>query len=185
MKGLTLFMLMAVIPSATLAETAGQAEVRQELERMFAPTPGPRPHPSQVMTPLIRKYGRENVADIAVQPLTAALKGTNNYFMQEQIAWALFELKDPRSVGALVEFLRIEKFGDWGAEKTLIAIGEPAVAPLVEAFRSGNTNQQFLQKAAKVLGELKDVRAVAGLIEGLASSDRSLPRVCAEALASI
>ena len=134
MKGLTLFVMMAVLPSATFAETAGQAEVRQEVERIFAPTPGPRPHPSQVITPLIRKYGRENVADIALQPLTAALKGTNNYFMQEQIAWALFELKDPRSVGPLVEFLRMEKFGDWGAEKTLIAIGEPAVVPLVEAL---------------------------------------------------
>jgi HEAT repeat protein len=166
------------------AQTPAEAEVRKELETLFEPSTRPRPAPSQVMQGLVQKHGRQTVADLAIEPLTAALNGTN-YQMREQVAWALFELKDPRSVGPLISFLQVEKFGDWAAEKALIAIGEPALTPLIEAFRSQTTNGQFREKAAKVLGELRHAKAVEPLLEGLASNDRSLPRVCAEALGKV
>ena len=139
---------------------------------------------SQVIEALVRKHGREAVAGAAIEPLIAALKGTS-YRTRESAAWALFELKDPRAVEPLIEFLRVENSGDWGAEQALIAIGEPAVGPLVVAFEAGKANPHFLQKAAKVLGELKDPRAVGPLLEVFAMKDPELPRVCGEALGKI
>src|SRR6266446_2174951 len=178
-----LLWLIPFFPAAGLAQTAA-VEVRAAVEAMIEPSTKPRVAPSQVIQGLIRKHGRETVADAAIGPLTAALNGTN-YQTRESVAWALLELKDPRAAEPLIEFLRVENLGDWGAEKALIAIGEPVVGPLVVAFEAGKATPHFRRKSAKVLGELKDARAVGPLLEVFAMKDPSLPWVCAEALGKI
>jgi len=89
------------------AQTAAEAEVRKELERLFETTSQPRPAPSQIIEGLVRKHGRQTVADLAMEPLAAALNGTD-YRAREQVAWALFELRDPRAVAPLIGFLKVE-----------------------------------------------------------------------------
>jgi HEAT repeat protein len=178
-----LLWLLSLFPATGLAETAA-VEVQAAVEASLQPSTQPRAALSQVVEGLIRKHGRETVADAAIKPLTAALTGTN-YQGRESAAWGLLELKDPRAVEPLIEFLHMENLGDWGAEKALIVIGEPVVGPLVVAFQSGKSNPHFLHKAARVLGELKDVRAVGPLLEVFAIKDSSLPWVFAEALGNI
>ena len=175
--------LGSLFPATVLAQTAA-VEVQAAVEANLQPSTQPRVALSQVVEGLIRKHGRETVADAAIKPLTAALTGTN-YQGRESAAWGLLELKDPRAVEPLIEFLHVENLGDWGAEKALIAIGEPVGGPLVVAFQSGKSNPHFLHKAARVLGELKDARAVGPLLEVFAIKDPSLPWVFAEALGNI
>ncbi len=157
-----LLWLIPFFPAAGLAQTSA-VEVRAAVEAMIEPSTRPRVAPSQVIQGLIRKHGRQTVADAAIGPLSAALNGTN-YQTRESVAWALLELKDPRAAEPLIEFLRVENLGDWGAEKALIAIGEPVVGPLVVAFEAGKATPHFRRKSAKVLGEFKTSNEATGQI---------------------
>jgi HEAT repeat protein len=67
------------------------------------------------------------------------------------------------------------------AREALVALGAPAVPPLITALES-STSQQVRWEAAKALGVIGDVRSIAGLVSTLAEGDSDVAWVAAVAL---
>ncbi|MBI5301588.1 MAG: HEAT repeat domain-containing protein [Chloroflexi bacterium] len=69
------------------------------------------------------------------------------------------------------------------AEELLIKVGAPAVEPLINALK--DTSSARRQGVAKILGEIRDTRAVKPLIAALQNSDSEVRKVAIEALKNI
>ncbi len=204
-RGMALFSIarVASIPLRKRAETLGLAlcllvlptiegrtqtpdglELRREIERILEPLNTHPTEAAQAIEELIRTRGREAVVEAATGPVIAALQGSNRE-KKKRAAWAASSLKDPLLVESLIEYLRVETFSEYAAEKALIAIGKPSVEPMIAAFQAWKTNELLFDKTAQVLGELKDPRAVGPLLEGFGAKARLAPFRCGEALGKI
>ncbi|MBZ0317427.1 MAG: HEAT repeat domain-containing protein [Anaerolineae bacterium] len=100
----------------------------------------------------------------AVMPLTDALQDTE-YQVQWEAARALGKLCDPRAVQPLIRVLAEDNLLQEIAVYSLCEVGEPAVAPLIDALC--NPVWRVRKGAAWALGELGDTRAVEPLIKAL------------------
>lgn len=137
-----------------------------------------------------------NLGDIrAVEPLIELLKDDKSWYLSNVID-ALGSLKDPRAVQPLIEIMSIEhvrgnaaqalgEIGDHQAivplisymgisadeydlediQEVLLKFGEAAVLPLIDALKDEDFS--LAGRAADLLGEIGDERAIQPLIEAL------------------
>ncbi len=119
----------------------------------------------------------------AVEPLIEALKA--DWILVAKAAWALGEIGDVRAVEPLIPALE----GELSTEATLpakgalIKIGGAAVTGLIQALKNEDSNVR--ERAAEVLGEIGDKRAVEPLAEALQDWDPAVSGAAAEALEGI
>jgi hypothetical protein len=73
---LFLLSFLALFPQASMAQTA-DAEVRSAVAELVQSPTRQYVAASQVIEGLVHKYVRNIVADAAIEPLTAALRGSN------------------------------------------------------------------------------------------------------------
>ena len=129
----------------------------------------------------------------AVDPLIRALEDEDRY---DEAIWGLVKIRNERTIEPLIRALKYE--GDWhilsqlkadrvrlDAAETLAKIGKPAVKPLIEALKDGAEDVAVRMKAAEVLGEIGDERAVEPLIQALKDKDEFVRQCAAEALGEI
>jgi HEAT repeat protein len=144
----------------------------------------------RAVKPLVRYAAKEWVADDvvpllvqmgkpAVKPLIAIL-GERRGRQAEVAAQALGEIGDARAIKPLVAYGA--KNGEV-AGAALVAIGKPAVLPLVNALDDEDVSVR--RTAADTLGKIGDRRAVKGLRGALADSEDSVWRAASDALALI
>jgi HEAT repeat protein len=109
---------------------------------------------------------------LSVEPLIEALKdkplisSLETDTLRLEAAKALGNIKDTRAIGPLIASLSDENFHirEQSAE-ALTTIGQPSVEPLIKLLRTESADSQIL--AAKILGNIKDPRAVEPLIQNL------------------
>jgi hypothetical protein len=126
----------------------------------------------------------------AVEALIVAL-GDNDDHVRTSAARALGEIKDPRAVVPLIAAMKsaaAERFStsylNDSCQNALRLIGTPAVEPLIEAM--SDPNPKVREFAAKVLGKIKDPRAVGPLFAAMQGTDsEDLRLVTSYALAEI
>ena len=109
--------------------------------------------------------------------------------VQEAAIMTLIDIGDERGIVAVIPLLlRKKEFAEWTehSKKTvdmLSQIGDKAIAPLVKALSSGNTDVR--DRATKALGVIGDVSAVAPLIKVLSSENTVVQDHAAKALGVI
>ncbi|AKB78972.1 putative lyase [Methanosarcina horonobensis HB-1 = JCM 15518] len=107
------------------------------------------------------------IGEPAVEPLIQAL-GAEDPEIRENAAITLGKIKDERAIKPLFCLLTDE---EWEVEKAatdaLIAIGEPAVEPLIEILQNENEDIFLQMKAVQVLAGIKDERAIQPMIQAL------------------
>jgi len=96
--------------------------------------------------------------------------------------YALGKISDPKEVRPLVEVLDSEEIG-WLAAGALVNIGEPALQPLLEALFSESRGVRLY--ATYALGEIRDPRAVRGVLRMLQDPEPLVQDTAAEALVTI
>ena len=120
-------------------------------------------------------YNKETLigGERAVQSLIEALKDENVH-VRSVAAQVLGAIRDAAAAKPLTEALaRNKSLEDYrvreDAGKSLVAIGKPAVEPLIEALKDGDADARYA--ATEALGEIRDARAVGALIEALKDKD--------------
>ena len=118
----------------------------------------------------------------AVAPLIANI-GDSDGFLRREVVSALGNIADASAVGPLIERLRDSDAGvREGASSALVAIGSAAVPALITAL---NDPTDIRLAAAGILGQIKDVRAVAPLLASLDSGDAAFRQSAVNAIAAI
>lgn len=109
---------------------------------------------------------------ISVEPLVETLKyksqapSIESYILRLEAAKALGKIRDARAVEPLVASLNDENFNVRNSSaEALTAIGEKSVEPLIKVLNDDKLGSQIL--TAKILGDIKDPRAVEPLIQSL------------------
>jgi len=132
----------------------------------------------------VQSYAIDGIIEIkdtsAVEPLIAILKNSNYKY---KVIRVLGEFKDPHAIQPLIAELT-DKYISNELEKILIKFGEPTVVPLIEVL-AGHDDIFARQQAAKILGEIKDNRAIEPLINALTDSAQSVITNSKEALLKI
>ena len=122
----------------------------------------------------------------AIDPWIKALSGAQGCGI-----WAVHRLKDPQAVEPLIKALRVvgppmNALRDEGPSASpwvataLGAIGEPAIAPLIEAM--GDKNPEVRACAADALTRIDDPRAFAPLCKALGDASPIVRLSAAQAL---
>jgi len=149
----------------------------------------------------------------AVEPLIAALK--DKYFkLRETAAWALGYIGDARAVEPLIAVLKDKEKGldlrqaaAWALEQLgwkpdqgedgawywivrrdwekAVALGFPAVEPLIAVLKDAYEDGDVRQAAAGALGKIGDARALEPLIAALKDGSSGVRQAVAEALGKI
>lgn len=101
----------------------------------------------------------------AVEPLIASLNNKNKRVI-EFAAKALGKIRDPRAIEPLIDAM-IEY--SYLVEDVVEKFGELSVEPLIAVLNDKNSENR--ENAAKVLGEIKDIRAINPLISSLGDSE--------------
>ncbi len=102
----------------------------------------------------------------AVAVLTHALINAGNFNVRHYAAESLGKIGDAKVVEPLTKAMEDRSFVVRDtATQALGKIGKPAVEALIEGLKSSDENVRMY--AAKVLGEIRDIRAVGPLIEAL------------------
>jgi HEAT repeat protein len=107
----------------------------------------------------------------AVQPLIIRLKDEDED-VRAQAAEALANIREPRAIEPLVATLGDQSWVRVHAEEALAHYGKPAVEPLIKALKEDNPNVRA--SAAKVLGRIKDPRAINPLMVALMDKDENV-----------
>jgi len=91
--------------------------------------------------------------------------------VRREAALELGETRDARAVLPLIDVLRAASaWNSWTPIRdALVEIGEPSVLPVIALLKEGNRDARM--EAARVLGKIKDVRAVEPLIAALKYDD--------------
>jgi HEAT repeat protein len=129
-----------------------------------------------------RRHAAEKLGQLkdgrAVEALLVALtKGERDRLVQEAVAKALVEIRDPRAVPALIDALQhhqdefVRVFAVWILGKLA---GAQVIDVLVKALQEGRgvDGMGVRQTAAGALGEIGDPRAVEPLIAALMRADK-------------
>jgi len=149
-----------------------------------------------------------NIGSSAVEHLIAIVeKGmmSHDLWMCPQAVRALGEIGDPRAIEPLIAALSVRGFaGDvpnpkqtwyyrtfddewsfiWEAQVALSKIGAPAVEPLIVALKKSK-EPWARERAARVLGEIGDTRAVEPLISAITGEKWIVRRAAIEALGKL
>lgn len=125
------------------------------------------------------------IGEVAVMPLVAALKTTDNNYVKDCAVRALGQLQDRRAVPHVIQALHD---ADWEIRrKAATALGQigdyTAVEPLVRALGDQDWNVRRL--AAESLGKLRDPRAIEPLVVVLGDDNRFVRTRVAKALVDI
>jgi len=116
----------------------------------------------------------------AVDPLIRALNGDDDRIRGEAAA-TLGEIGDPAAVGPLVDALTDEAVAPVAAD-ALVAIGEPAIAPVLGMLEGGGNARE---SAVEVLGRLGAPEAVPAIVELVRTGGARLHRKAVDALVGI
>ncbi|HYE34770.1 NACHT domain-containing protein [Methylocaldum sp.] len=105
--------------------------------------------------------------DAVFTQLTTMLRDHDDWEMHRAAAWALGELKDPRTLDALLQALGDEKQDvRWAAASALGQLKDPrTLDALLQAL--GDEKEDVRWAAARALGELKDPRTLDALLQAL------------------
>jgi len=122
------------------------------------------------------------MGDAGVDTLIGALNDDDDRVRREAAA-TLGEIGDPAAVAPLVTALAWKSVGHAAAE-ALVAIGEPAVAPVLALLEEGSS-ETAMENAVEVLGRLGVTAAVPRLIEFLRRGGDRLHRKAVDALVGI
>lgn len=107
------------------------------------------------------------IGEPAVEPLIQVL-GAEDPDIRENAAATLGKIKDERAVQPLIKLLTDEEWEvEKGATDALIAIGEPAIEPLIEILQDKNEDVYLQMKVVAVLAGIKDERAIQPMIQAL------------------
>ena len=107
------------------------------------------------------------IGEPAVEPLIQVL-GAEDPDIKENAAATLGKIKDERAVQPLIKLLTDEEWEvEKGATDALIAIGGPAVEPLIEILQDKNEDVYLQMKVVAVLAGIKDERAIQPMIQAL------------------
>ncbi|WP_241481305.1 HEAT repeat domain-containing protein [Methanoculleus sediminis] len=117
----------------------------------------------------------------AVEPLIRTLNGDDDRIRCEAAA-TLGEIGEPAGVGPLVDALADEAVAPVAAD-ALVAIGEPAVAPVLEILENGGGAAR--ENAVEVLGRLGTPEAVPAIVELVRTGEDRLHRKAVDALIGI
>jgi len=118
----------------------------------------------------------------AVGPLISALSD-EDLNIRRGAARVLGKIKDVRAAEPLLEALKDQDSAlQFWAARSLAQMGTPGVESLIRALESGYPGAL---EAVKVLGEMKDERAVMPLIASLKNGDRILQKEATRALGKI
>lgn len=117
----------------------------------------------------------------AVEPLIRTLNGDDDRIRCEAAA-TLGEIGDPAALGPLVDALADETVAPVAAD-ALVAIGEPAVAPVLEVLEDGAGAAR--ENAVEVLGRLGTPEAVPAIAEFVRTGEDRLHRKAVDALIGI
>ncbi len=117
----------------------------------------------------------------AVDPLIRVINGDDDRIRCEAAA-TLGEIGDPGAVGPLVAALADEAVAPAAAD-ALVAIGEPAVAPVLEVLEDGTGASR--ENAVEVLGRLGTPEAVPAIVELVRTGRDRLHRKAVDALVGI
>lgn len=98
-------------------------------------------------------------------------------------AESLGAIGDERAVVPLISILADQELF-WVADRALVNIGTPAIAPLLEVFTS-HTNETLRHSAARTLGHLEADQAVGALIEALEDPSEMVRWASVSALGTI
>jgi HEAT repeat protein len=115
----------------------------------------------------------------AVEPLTAVLNDSETYLImdngkkleiRQEAAATLGKIKDTRTIKPLVAALA-DKDSEYRKDVSdaLVAIGTPAVEPLISALNDNDI--QVRREASRILGNIKDPRAIEPLIAMIKNND--------------
>ena len=166
-KGAVTAFVLIGEPAARLlpgALTDGHFRVRagaaEALDRLgWSPEPG-----EETVLYLIAKeqWGAlARVGPAAVEPLIRVL-GDRDDSIRRRATKVLAGVRDPRAVPALVDLLHDDYYSiRREAAAALVAIGAPAMDPVVSAL--GDPDGDVRKRAAEILAEIGDARAVEGL----------------------
>jgi len=126
--------------------------------------------------------GRQPDAD-ALPALLDALSTDPDFFVREDITWALLRLGEA-AVDPLMDLLKSESAdARHHAAHTLGKIGDPrAVDALIHVL--GDSHPMVVMKAAFTLGQLKDTKAVPALVPLLGHEDREVQTSVTRAMES-
>ncbi|WP_301677416.1 HEAT repeat domain-containing protein [Methanoculleus methanifontis] len=117
----------------------------------------------------------------AIEPLIRTLNGDDDRVRCEAAA-TLGEIGDPAAVGSLVDALADEAVAPVAAD-ALVAIGEPAVAPVLELLEGGVGAAR--ENAVEVLGRLGTAEAVPAIVALVRNGEARLHRKVVDALIGI
>jgi HEAT repeat protein len=106
------------------------------------------------------------------------LLGDEDIITRTEASEALCNIGDPKAIGPVIK--NLEDGHMWKTAKFVVQFGEQAVEPLIELLHIGNTNAR--ERAAWILGEIKDRRAVEPLILALNDGSENLKRTAIESL---
>ena len=137
-------------------------------------------------------FGPPNIDELKkkrdVKRLIGALSYRNDHHIQEQAAWALGDLGDPRAVVPLIAAYRVwSQLGPiYNPSVAFVALGEigaPAVEPLIATLKDDNSHVRG--GAIEALGQIGDTRAVEPLIAMLKDKEWVVLQEAARALGRI
>lgn len=154
------------------------------------------PHHHKVQEEAARSLGK--IGDPrAIEPLMSAVKNDKYDSVRSEAIWALGEMKNPLAVDLLISVLKGEikaprtigapvlvgELDNWAAI-ALREIGEPAVIPLINAYKVAlkEKNSSVRLLAEKALKKIKDQRAVEPLIGALKDEDWKVREMVADLL---
>ena len=145
----------------------GQVVIEPMLQVMKSKNLEPRTNASTVL---------QKIGSPAVDYLLKALSDENSY-LRATAAFTFGKIKESRTIEPLITFLKDNhQYVIDNAVLALVEIGKPAVLPLISATK--NENDQIRIEAVKILGELKDNRAIEPLIDALNDGNPAV-RSCA------
>ena len=113
-----------------------------------------------------------------------------NRYLEQLLDLPPESIEEPESARSLNLALRVLETGDfqarWDVGKLFPGFGEAAIAPLIELLQAETADPEGRWFAARILGNLGDVRAIAALIETVQTiDDDDLALMAAEALADL
>lgn len=134
--------------------------------------------------PLIRSSGHEdmyfgdliskikealiNIGQPSVDPLIQALRDENPE-VRNFAAWTLGDLKDPKSVQPLIQALKDKMIDDAQVSGALIAIGKPAVVPLIQALN--DDDKDVRSNATWILGHFGNNTNITDFLINILNND--------------
>ena len=123
------------------------------------------------------------MGSLAVEPLLRVLNDRDDS-IRRRAAKALGEVRDPRAIPALMALLHDDYYSiRREAAAALVAIGAPAMGPTISAL--GDRDGDVRKRAADVLSEIGDARAVEALRGIFSDEDWYVQRAAEEAVEKI